>query len=109
MGSDIENQLENKPGELGAIIYMTITALISFVIGTIYVVEVYYDSEEEGVVIWRPHRAVMGIVLISCLCTIACSPIGGIIEVLVTGQGTIKQAIKNSYMGAWGCLCSICD
>lgn len=99
----------NKPGELGAIIYMIIIALISFVIGIIYVTESYYESLEQGVIMWRPHRAIMGIVIISCLCTIICSPIGGIIEVFITREGNIKQAIINSYSGACRCLCSICD
>tara|TARA_Y100000996_G_C22252709_1_gene532506 strand:+ start:294 stop:605 length:312 start_codon:yes stop_codon:yes gene_type:complete len=96
---------ENRPGELGGTIFMVLTAMISLVVGSIYVLNELEKAQENNVIIWRPHRAVLGIVFISCLSSIIFAPIGGIVEVFLTNKGTMGQAIINSYVGAFACLC----
>ena len=97
---------ENKPGELGGVVFMVLIAMVSFTVGSIYVLNEMEKAQENNVVIWRPHRAVLGIVIIGCLCSIIFAPVGGMLEVCITNKGTVCQAIKNSYLGAFSCLCS---
>ena len=101
MSFDIENQKVNyKPGEIGAILFMVIVGILSISVSTVYVI---MEIENSDNIVWRPHRAVMGMAFLGLLSAWVFSPIGGIIEVMITNTGTVKQAIKNSYTS--GCMC----
>ena len=98
---DIENQEQTgrKPGETGGVIIIIITSVISIIYGLFLVIN------EKGNV-WRPHRVIQGVVIICCLCVLVIAPIGGIIEVSITNKGTLKDGIKNSFIGALCCVCN---
>ena len=101
---DIESQeiQSDSPGSVGGIIFMTSAAVISLIAGSIYVFE-----EMQNNIVWRPHRAILGFVILVCLSVFICVPIGGIIEVYITNKGTVWQAIRNSYKATLLCICSL--
>ena len=104
---DIEYQnvhkIELKPGEFGGLFVIISTMTMSFICGLVYVVD-----EMQNQSLWRPHRAIQGIVIISCVSMFIFVPLGGIIEVCVTNKGTFMTGIKNSIYGACKCFFILC-
>ena len=101
---DIESQQRNndEPGAIGGIVFMILIAILSTISGSIYI---YIEMQNN--ILWRPHRILIGFVVIACMSLFVCVPIGGIIEVFITNKGTVCQAIRNSYKATLLCICSI--
>tara|TARA_Y100000389_G_scaffold187937_1_gene209888 strand:+ start:734 stop:1045 length:312 start_codon:yes stop_codon:yes gene_type:complete len=96
-----------NPGETGGFIIMVISGGISMIVSLIYVLNEYENNKDNDYIMWRPHRVIGGCVIIGCLTTFIIAPVGGIIEIFITNKGSCWTGVKNSYLGALKCICSI--